>query len=454
MSDSVRDLLVCGIVAAKAQDKEEARHFLRWVLRRDDAGPDQEAQAWLWLSQVSDDPAEKRECLRQVLAIEPHNALAKQGLAILDGRLKPEDIVDHRKPIRPIKPLKRPPPASVRRYVCPKCGGKMAFDPAKRALACGYCGNQMSEYAAVLGDSLEQDFVATLPTAKAHRWELPVARALKCQGCGATFALLPACVTGACPFCESAHIIEAAETRELVQPEGMLPFQNQADVITRRVHRWLKEQRFCPDALKKKATTVPPRGVYLPFWTFDVGGMVKVYKPPPEPLGGGRYKLYPTLHTAVNDSAVNFENHTVYFNDLLVPATHSLPMELLGGLTDFTLTVLVPYSSDLLADWPAEIYQVAMADASLVARQRAFEATKNRIGSFGFEDLRISSAGIVIESYKLVLLPVWVTGYRFAGKYYPLVVNDQTRKVVGEVPRSDVQKLVAGVASILGKVTR
>jgi ribosomal protein S27AE len=440
-SDEARDLLVRGVAAAKANDKDEARFFLKWMLRLDVADPDQEAEAWLWLSQISDDPSEKRECLKKVLDIEPNHPLARRGMAILDGRLKPEDILDHR---QPVQPAEAPQPAVVRRYICPRCGGKLAFNPYQRALACGYCGYKLSELDVVAGGTLEQDFVATLPTAKAHRWELPGSRALHCQGCGAIFALPPARVAGACPFCESPHVVETAETRELVQPEGLVPFQFDADVAAQYVRRWLADPSH-PGDLGKKAALVPPRGVYLPYWTFDVGGDVKVYGPATPPVPGKAYTVLPG-----SGRPSPLETYPVFYNDLLVSASHSLPAELLGDLTDFDSTLLAPYAPDLLADWPAEIYQISMSDASLVARQRAFEETKKRIRiSFGImADAmaeRFSSAGIAINAYKLVLLPVWVAGYRYNETSYLVLVNGQTGKLVGQMPHSGFQKLLAGL---------
>ena len=53
--------------------------------------------------------------------------------------------------------------------------------------------------------------------------------------------------------------------------------------------------------------------------------------------------------------------------------------------------------------------------------------------------------GILIESYKLALLPVWLSGYRYQGKRYTLAINGQTGEVVGDVPRGGVQRMLARV---------
>src|SRR5436305_9669065 len=103
MSDEARDLLVYGVSAAIADDRDEARFYLEWVLRID-ADIEQETQAWYYLSRITGDPVEKRKCLENVLAADPTYGEARRDLAILEGRLKPEDIIDPMAPVAPVTP--------------------------------------------------------------------------------------------------------------------------------------------------------------------------------------------------------------------------------------------------------------------------------------------------------------------------------------------------------------
>ena len=79
MSDEARDLLVYGIAAVNANDRDEARFYLEWVLRID-ADLDQETEAWYYLSKITDDPVEKRKCLENVLAAYPNHGEARRDL--------------------------------------------------------------------------------------------------------------------------------------------------------------------------------------------------------------------------------------------------------------------------------------------------------------------------------------------------------------------------------------
>jgi hypothetical protein len=444
MSESVRALLVRGMAAARtgqARDKEEARFYLEWALRSYDATSEQKAAAWLWLSQIEDDPGKKRDCLENVLAHDPANVPARRGLAILDGRLKPEEIIDPDKPISPVKPAATPQPAGVRRYVCPKCGGPLAHvDVAdKHSLACNYCGNRLHEYQALQEGALtgEEDFTVALATARGHRWELPAERTLKCEGCGATFTLPPLQLSGTCPFCGSAHVITASAD-ELIEPEGILPFQLGADDASQRIHRWLDHLKFRPGDLDERAAISRPRKVFLPFWTFDLGGTMSWNAQVEE--GYGKHKVW------VPRNGVYLVSH----NDLLVPATHTLPRDVLDDLAEYDTQALVPYSAELLSDTTAEIYQIPLADASLVARQQALHlgqvyVQRHDLAGETYQDFFMSSGGLIVESYKLVLLPLWITEYRYKNEAFLAAVNGQNGKTAGHVPRSGLQKALAGL---------
>jgi DNA-directed RNA polymerase subunit RPC12/RpoP len=424
-----------GAAAVRAGDKADARFYLERALNSDPDLED-ETQIWYWLSRITDDPAEKRRLLQDVVISEPGHAEARRELAILEGRLSPEAIRDPRELARPVAAQED----GARRYICPQCGGRLAYDAAKAALACDYCGHQTTSFLAPGGDDSvdEHDFLATLPTDRGHTWELPVARRLACQGCGASFTLPPAHSTASCPFCASAHVAEAERGPDLIAPEAVIPFCLDAEAVTRDILAWLAERRGGPADLARRAILLAPKPVYLPFWTFNVVGQVSwrgtltaEYGDEPKPVSGSQ---------------------PVWLDNCLVPASHSLPQKVLAALTDFDLGALAPYSPDLLADWPVEVYQIPLGDASLVAHQRAYHQAMEAVRQ-GFMPGRAihgfscDSSGVVVDSFKLVLLPVWVAAFRYGGKEYSVVVNGQTGAVHGQRPASGLKKLLGEMLS-------
>jgi tetratricopeptide (TPR) repeat protein len=74
--ESVESLLKEGIAAARAGDREEARRLLLRVTELDE----QNAEAWLWLSSVTDTLADKLVYLEQAVELDPDNDEAQAAL--------------------------------------------------------------------------------------------------------------------------------------------------------------------------------------------------------------------------------------------------------------------------------------------------------------------------------------------------------------------------------------
>ena len=79
-SIQVAELLQAGIAAAREGRTEEARQALLRVTELEERNE----QAWLWLSGVVESLQDRRVCLENVLAVNPHNAPAQAGLRWLD----------------------------------------------------------------------------------------------------------------------------------------------------------------------------------------------------------------------------------------------------------------------------------------------------------------------------------------------------------------------------------
>jgi hypothetical protein len=101
-------------------------------------------------------------------------------------------------------------------------------------------------------------------------------------------------------------------------------------------------------------------------------------------------------------------------------------------LPTFNLSAVQPYDPRFLADWPAEIYDFSMSDASLEARSQAFAHFKENVPAelLRFNSLRMSSANMAVESFKLVLLPVWMTEIPTAGETRFILINGQNGHIL------------------------
>src|SRR5512143_2991917 len=156
-----RELLRTGITEAKSGDKAWARRYLdRAIYMSNDH--DVLAEAWFWMSQVMDEPVEKRKALENCLAHDLNHARARRALAILDGKLRADEIVDpDHLPLAP-EGLRA---VDADRFMCPKCGGRMSFAPDGQSLVCEYCSRNQ-KFTAQPGKANEKDFIIAMATAR------------------------------------------------------------------------------------------------------------------------------------------------------------------------------------------------------------------------------------------------------------------------------------------------
>src|SRR6476646_5319203 len=82
MSDDIAQMLYEGAVAVREGRHADGQGLLLQVIERDE----QNELAWLWLSGAMEDPADQQVALENVLAINPDNTAAQQGLAWLQSR--------------------------------------------------------------------------------------------------------------------------------------------------------------------------------------------------------------------------------------------------------------------------------------------------------------------------------------------------------------------------------
>ena len=408
MSSTAHDLLVRGMAAARTKEYPEARKLLEWALT---ANPDTEQKItiWWWLSEISQDPAEQRMYVEDILAHDINDARARRKLAILNGKIKPSQVIDPDRLVRPPSELR---PASADRFTCPKCGGRMVYTPDGQALICEYCQEHDHLLKGSTGQVgvLEQDFVAAMSIAGGHLQPVNM-RTFNCQGCGVSFILPAEKMTLTCPYCAATYVVENAEAHPMLPPSAVIPFSVTEVEAKKALKDWLLQNE---SGLPKRVA--PGAAIFLPVWTFDLGGSI-----------GWRCQKYSNRKWV----PINGEVPILHL-DVPVAATRRLSRSFLDVLDGFSYGKSVAYDERFLANWTAETYQVPMGDAALHARQAVLSKEKPRIqGSIDGQvrEITLLTAEMFVQSYKLVLVPAWLTHYYIGDERFDVLINGQTGQV-------------------------
>jgi len=222
--------------------------------------------------------------------------------------------------------------------------------------------------------------------------------------------------------------VNLEKTKDLLSPDGIIPHTFDQKRAVKALIDWVDGNNIKPE---KKVDL--PRGLYLPLWTFDVGGVIdytyEVVEQEDESdiytKGYGQKKV--TRYSNV---------YPILENDLPLPASRKPSSVFLRLIESFDMRSIKPYDPRYLANWPAEIYDVPMADASLDARSQVYAKYKREMPHLlnNVNIVHTSSANLLVESFKLNLLPVWMTELPFDGREHLVLINGQNGVVSSDLP--------------------
>ena len=341
---------------------------------------------------------------------------------------------------------------AIRKFPCPACGAEAVWNPTKRVLACPYCGTDSPADIKSDGTLVEENdlIVALRALPEDQRGWAAKRKSVRCQSCQAISVFDEKRVAQRCDFCGSPSLINLEDTGAPIRPMGLLPFTIAESKVREDIRQWYGSHWFAPNNLKGKALTDTLHGVYLPYWTFDAHVASQWTAE-----AGYRY--------TVRDSQGRTETRTRwehasgalehFFDDTLVPASKGVHEKLLHQLEPFpTSKELKPYDPGYLSGWVVEQYQIDLVAAAQASRQRMDAAVRSmctaQIPGDTSRNLAVES-DYTAQTFKHVLLPVWLLTYTYGSRAFQVTVNGATGKVAGEYPISWVKVAIVTVLGII-----
>jgi len=354
------------------------------------------------------------------------------------------------------------------RWPCDNCGADLRFAPGQTELVCDHCGNRQPIPRAMreqteramgehdLARGLRDDLA---PGAMEEPQTTP------CLNCGALVEFSGAKHASQCPFCATPVVIGTGTNRQ-IKPQALIPFQLDERTARASMATWLGRLWFAPNGLVEYARKGRAlSGLYVPYWTFDAATR-SAYS------GQRGTYYYETCMVTVEVNGKRQQRQEQVrktrwqsvsgrvaraFDDVLVMASQSLPRGYTEGLAPWDLGALQPYRPDFLAGFLAEGYTVSLSDGNALAQQIMAQTIRGDVArDIGGDAQQITAINTDYraETFKHILLPVWMAAYKYNGKTFRFVVNGQSGKVQGERPYSawKITFAVIAAALILGTI--
>lgn len=341
---------------------------------------------------------------------------------------------------------------------CVGCGGNLKFAPGTQHLNCEYCGakNEIAPMGATVIE--ENDFESFLNQAAGSSDKQEIST-VKCDNCGASTTLKPNITSSSCPYCDTALVIKNASTCSIIKPKYVLPFKIERKNANELFVKWVGSLWFAPGDLKKYAQNSAEKlnGVYMPFWTYDTDTTTRYTG-----MRGDHYYVTEsytdsqgkTQTRSVQKTRWSGASGTVYnnFDDVLVCASHSLPAKLVHDLEPWDLASLAGYDDRYLSGFVTESYQVDLKGGFDTAKTIMAPQIRSTIcADIGGDVQQVTTQSSDYDNitFKHILLPLWISAYRYNDKVYRFMINARTGEVQGERPWSTAKILLCVLAAIV-----
>ncbi len=334
---------------------------------------------------------------------------------------------------------------ALEKHDCPACGARAEWNPGRQALVCPYCGTVSPYELDQSGTVHEIDLVTALrDLPQEYRGWKTDRRSVRCRACDAVSVFDPGRVGQNCEFCGSPELVDYDEIKSPLSPQGVVPFKIEEHQAKDILKRWFGSKWLAPGSFKKSAFLDTLRGVYLPYWTFDASvdcdwtadAGTYYYESQKVRLSNGKEETRQVRKTRWRPASGNVRHA---FDDEPVPGTQGIDVGRLRQIEPFPTGDSVPYDTGFLSGFIVEHYRVVLIEAAKRGRDqmnsKLMAICGAQVPGDTYRNLQIRPR-YGAETFKHVLVPVWLLTYRFRNKPHQVVLNGQSGRIAGSYPKS------------------
>lgn len=268
-----------------------------------------------------------------------------------------------------------------------------------------------------------------------------------CPNCNAEVELPRSLFSTKCAFCDSPVVL--SEKQHEHQIDLLLPFLITKKQAALKLQQYLQSKYFIPKLLKEKTRPDELDGVFIPFWVYQA----KAFSEYSAQVG---IHWYETVVVSTTDSQgrrktetrreqrtewfTHTGTHVKQYDDHLVCASKAITEEESNSIEPFDCGLALQFTAELVAGWLAENPVLDKETAFSTALDEIHQQEYRAISTFLTGDTKSNLTHetrieVQQDQIQAALLPIWIAVYHHKGEPVRLLVNGQTGKVNGLVPR-------------------
>ncbi|MEX0361472.1 MAG: DNA helicase PriA, partial [Allomuricauda sp.] len=209
--------------------------------------------------------------------------------------------------------------------------------------------------------------------------------------------------------------------------------------------KWVNRLWWAPNKLKKAALDPQfTKGLYLPYWTFDAQLSAS--------YSGQRGEYYYETRRVRNAQGKMVSQRvrktrwypasgrvSGFVDDTLIEASKQKSGRIPSKIARWNLKKLQPFNSSFLSGFVTEKYTIPLKQGHLHSKEIAKDIARRWCRQdIGGDTQRVTQMDMQLseETFKHILLPVYVSAYRYQGKEYHFFINGENGQISGSRPYS------------------
>jgi uncharacterized CHY-type Zn-finger protein len=275
----------------------------------------------------------------------------------------------------------------------------------------------------------------------------PLKKEVDCPGCGADIEFKEYEISKCCPYCKTPLVTTMVNE---LKSSAILPFVVTKDEAKDIFKKWLGSLWFAPNELSKLLDFEHQfSAVYIPYFSYDASS--------DSDYSGARGDAYYVEVT--RDVYVNGELKRVRqmerrirwsdvrgrvardFKDILIVAKQDIP-DIIQKIYSYDLNMLVNYNPSFLSGYKSSEYDKEMQDCYLNAKAYMNDIIyRDVLWDIGGDEQKVYNINSSFnnEVFEIVMLPVWMSSFKYKNKNYFISINGVNGEIVGERPYSYIK---------------
>ena len=244
-----------------------------------------------------------------------------------------------------------------------------------------------------------------------------------CTSCGAEVAINNVEASTFCSFCGQPTVVFNRVASQK-KPKYIIPFSVTKERAISRIREKLNSGFFVPAAIKNFEIE-RVRGIYIPFWLYDIYYHDSQYLKGTVGSGKNSHTYY------------YFREADCEFVKLTLDASRQLNDETSQRLEPYYTKDMKDFSLEYLSGFYADTYDAntTQLESLAVSRARGMfqDAVEKTIEAHDISVLKKDPDYKILKT-EYAMFPAWFLTFRYEDVPYTLLVNGQTEKIIGGVP--------------------